>query len=396
MKSMNMFDGNELQKPRETRPLWLVLMLASLLPGLGHFLLGRSREGAALLLSFIAAQIAAGVALGLEISILDWAGIRAITLIYLFGVVDAALLCAELRDRREGPDPRPRVTGFGNLLFYGVGYWQTDRRGIAVVAMAFGVVVHILGGSIHLLVQLVTELGVLALAYHGYQVGLEDANLHNRSTDELGQRRRVADTTPGWLMPTLMGFCVVQIALVAFASIASSGLVAAMEVDQSKSLVVQPYYRNSEYGVELEMNAPGWSFTDTLPHEFVSARHVSEGSAMRLLMRPRFLGFPDSQTYAYLVLGESIENGYSLYESSSGPTRLGGARGWRLRAAGQRKGRPLEVEILTVGKGFRQYILWFEWDPRNAEFGQGELNHLLAGLELEGRSWSTQETESAR
>jgi hypothetical protein len=375
----------------------VVLILASILPGAGHLSLGRKREGLWLLGAFVFGQIVGGVAHFWEFQALSWLAIRALILIYLYGVVDSALLQVEITDRRdEEIDVRPRNAAFGNLVLYGFGYYRLDEKGWAIVAMAFGALLHGLVGSIHILLRILTEIAVIGLAFHGYRLAAEEALPRDNKSLDFQPRRRVADSTPGWLIPTLAAFCVVQIGLFSFVHYVGTGLDSAMEVNQRKSLSVEPYYRNNDYGVQVEMNAPGWSFVSAAEDEFVRARHVSEKSSMRLVLRPRLWGFPDSQSYAQLLLGEEMMNGNMFEEHISELVTVEGLEGWRITGLDHGRREARKFELRTAGRGWYQYFLWFEWDENNARFGESELAHVMSSLHLADSYEGPLEAESAR
>ena len=64
--------------------------------------------------------------------------------------------------------------------------------------------------------------------------------------------------------------------------------------------------------------------------------------------------------------------------------RLAGVDGWRVRASGRRDGLARNIEIVSVGIGMREYILWFEWSQENDPFGRAEFEHLRRTLRLDG------------
>ena len=378
-----MFDGKTLKAPRKTRSLMLVLILASILPGAGHLLLGRKAAGFWLLGGFAFGQILAGVAHLLGAAPLYWLGLRAVILIYLFGVVDSALLQAEIRDRREGTgEVRPRMAAFGNLLLYGQGYWRLDEKGWALVAAAFGGLFHGFIGGIHFALRTVMELAMLGLAIHAHRMATTATMPRDNKSLDFTPRQRVADSTPSWLIPTLAAFCVFQIGFLGLVAYVGTSLSSAMEVDQSRSLAVEPYYQNKDYGVEVEMNSPGWSFLQAAEDEFVSARHVAEKSSMRLVLRPRVFGYPRSESYAQILMGEAMMAGCVIEEHISEPATVAGLEGWRVRGISHYGGQRRNFELRTAGRGWHQYFLWFEWDQGHSEFGEVELAHVVSGLHL--------------
>lgn len=397
MDSVNVFEGKTLKPPRKTRSLMLVLILASILPGAGHLLLGRKTAGFWLLGGFVFGQILASVAHLLGAGPLYWLGLRAVILIYLFGVVDSALLQAEIRDRRDGDgEVRPRMAAFGNLLLYGQGYWRLDEKGWAAVAIAFGGLFHGFIGSIHMVLQAVMELAMCGLAFHAHRMATEAAMPRDDKSLDFTPRQRVADSTPGWLMPVLTAFCVFQIGFLGLVAYVGTSLSSAMEVDQSRSLAVEPYYQNKDYGVQIEMNAPGWSFLQAAEDEFVSARHVSEKSSMRLILRPRVFGYPRSESYAQILMGEAMVAGNMIEEQISEPATVAGLEGWRVRGISHYGGQRKNFELRTAGRGWHQYSLWFEWDQNHSDFGESELAHVVSGLHLANSTEVPIEASAAR
>jgi len=397
LDSVKLFDDNVLKPRKKTRSLIVVLILASILPGAGHLSLGRKPQGLWLLGAFFFGQIAAAAAHFLGVGALSWLSMRALVLIYLYGVVDAALLQVEIGDRRgDRSDVRPRNAAFGNLVLYGLGYWQLDQKAWAWVAIAFGTLLHGLVGETHIFLRILTEIGVAGLALHGYKMAADEALPRDTKSLDFEPRRRRADSTPSWLIPALGVFCVVQLALFGFVHYVGSGINSAMEVNQRQSLRVEPYYRNSDYGVQLELNAPGWSFTTAPDDEFVRARHMSEHSAMRLILRPRLWGFPDSQSYAQILMGEAMMSGSMLEERVSGPATIAGLDGWRISGISHGAGETRRFELRTAGRGWYQFFLWFEWDERNDDFGESELAHVMSSLHLANSSEFPVEGSTAR
>ena len=151
MDSLKLFDDKPLEAPtappprrsRPRRPLWQVLLLSALLPGLGHILLGKVREGVAILLASLATQGLASLAFAMGWTPLSWIGFRAGGALYLFAVGDAALLLFERADGRHRLYPEsPRRVAFWNLVGYGTGYEILGERKWALGVGAGALVFH--------------------------------------------------------------------------------------------------------------------------------------------------------------------------------------------------------------------------------------------------------------
>jgi len=383
MDSLNVFEKKQLPPQGPRRSPLLTAFIGHLLPGIGHVYVGKTRFGFLLLAANVGlGGIAAGL-LETEQYHLWWVFLRAATLTYLFSVLDAAFLATELPDGRVNPrTTRPRVAALLNLTTYGVGYWLLDRRPFAAVAWAFGILAHLWAGSLHIGFLLGAE-AVLALsAWHAWKCARDDNAPRRRPG--LGERVEIVrDTTPGWVMPTLGTFAVLSLL---FTAVAASGyriVMESLEVDQSTALAVEPYYRNSAYGVSLEMNAPGWNFRDAAPNEFVTASHVAEDVSARLSVFPRVPLFLKSERVAREVIDKSLLFGYALTPTEGEPVKLGKLNGYQLMAQGTYAGQePREVFVLAVEKGFQSYVLWFEWEPGHAGFAQTELAYLLGTLTI--------------
>ena len=395
MNSVKLFSENELPRHRTARPLWLVAGLASILPGGGHFALGKTQEGLRLLVAATTLGLAGSAAAYLDREHLTWLLLRAGLVVYLYSVVDACLRNYELADGREARAPRPRAVALLNLLGYGLGYWQLDLRLFAAVAVAGGVALHGWLASQHLLLRVLMELGLLAAAWHAHR----EATLRQprRAPAGVAERTHRRDSRPEWLLHALAGFALLHFGLLAFALHATQQLEAALRVDQTHALAVEPYYRNTDYGVQVELNAPGWTFSTVAPDEFLRARHISRDAEFSLRSGPRFLGLPSPALQAQAALAELQLSGFALGPVLEEPAHLAGLKGVRLSADGVRGNRRRKVEILAAGKGWRNYVLSYEWGSDNAKFGAAELEYLLTKLDLTGsRRPSDAGTSSAR
>lgn len=387
MDSLNVFEKKKLPPQGPRRSPLLTAFISHLLPGIGHWYVGKTRFG---ILLFVANALLGGAAAGLletEQYHLWWVFLRATTFVYLFAVLDAAFLAAELPDGRVNPrNIRPRVAALFNLTAYGVGYWLLDRRPLAAMAWGLGILGHLWLGSLHIGFLMGAEVLFAAAAWHAWKCARQDNT--PRVKPGLGERVQVVrDSTPGWMMPTLGTFAVLT---VLFTAIGASGyriVMESMDVDQSTALAVEPYYRNSGYGVSLEMNAPGWNFRDAAPNEFLTASHVAEDVSARLSVFPRVPGFLKSERIAREVVDKSLMFGYALTAQEGEPMKLGDLNGYQILAQGTyAASEPRQVFVLAVEKGFQAYVLWFEWAPGHQEFAQTELAYLLGTLTIAGES----------
>jgi hypothetical protein len=133
------------------------------------------------------------------------------------------------------------------------------------------------------------------------------------------------------------------------------------------------------------MNAPGWSFGSPNHDDFVVARHVAEDVQMRLSVRPRWPGTDRNVEAAERTLRRALERGYVLEIQESQSVEIDGREGFQVLASGRRNQEPRRVLITSVGRGWRQYVLWFEWGPDHETFARTEFHFLLGTLDLDGR-----------
>jgi hypothetical protein len=375
--SLNMFQKKKLAELRPTRPLWLMLALSVILPGLGHVVLGKTRMGLGLILASLllgAALFGAGL---IGQGHLVWLMLRLSVVVFLFAVTDAALASIERRDGREA-DGLPRQMGFLNLVAYGLGYWQLGATTTAIVAGILGALLHLGAGWLGTLPAVLGEVLVAGLGYHAYVL----AQGRQRHPFTPGTVR--PDTTPSWLVPGLALHAGAVVLMVVGGQALTSLFLAGQTVDQDRAVVVEPFYRNPSYGLSLEMNAPGWSFGHPAPNEFLVARHVAEDASIRVTTHSRIPKLQSSEQFAWQAVDEARRRGYVLQVTGAEAVQLDGVAGYRLYAEGRRGPQARRVVVLTAGRGWRQFTFWFEWAPDHDAFGREELDYMVHNLGLEG------------
>lgn len=274
MDSLNVFQRKQLASTVPSRPLWMVLALSVILPGLGHLVLGKKRMGLGLILASLLLFGAVSGAGVIGVGHLVWLILRLSVVVFLFAVTDAALASVEQRDGRES-DGLARQAGFLNLVAYGVGYWQLGSTMGAWVGGVGGALLHLGVGWLGTLPAVLAEILVAGLGYHAYVL----AQSRQRRPFTPGGSR--GDTTPTWLVPALAAHAGAVALLLVGGQALTSLFLSGRTVNQDRAIVVEPYYRNPQYGISLEMNAPGWSFGPPAPNEFLVARHVAEDTSLR-------------------------------------------------------------------------------------------------------------------
>ncbi len=400
MQSTKLFDAKEIAPRRRQQSLLRVLIVSILAPGVGHFLVGRARAGVILIGIIFLSSIAATAAAFFEMTHTNWILVRAGVVLGLFSIVDATLLRAESNDGRSwGQRDRPRLAATLDLVAYGVSPWRRGQKGLAGLAIVFGLVVHLFLGAQSLPLRILSEVLVAAWATWSWRIAKEEALLQHvrveTNFDQLlsGEERKEGDVperrspprdrTPGWVLPTLT-------ALVAFASLGMLGastiaanIEQSMRIDRSRVVSMEPFFRNPNYGVALEMNAPGWTFLTPADNQILRARHVTDGVSLDLSVRPRIPLFADDRTAALGAVGQALLEGTLLNVVDEGPRTVGGRPGYYLRTEGRKGSRPIIVEIWTTGRGWREYVLQVRRDPRHEDFAAQEIAFLLDHLSIE-------------
>lgn len=411
MESRKLFSDRTVRRRKPRRALPRIFAISAVAPGIGHLLVGKRRLGIGLLAGILVASSSAPVAAFFGWEHLGWLLARGAVLTALFATVDATLLGAEENDRRgwDGHD-RPRLSAYLDLLTYGGGTWRRGERALAGLALGGGLFLHGLLASRNLPLLLLSELLLLGWGWLSWQRSREAVELSrvhvSTDFDELGRedteendeedgepdprparRRRTppptVDRTPAWLQPALGGFCV----LVFLSAVGSHALVQnvqeSLRIERDRAVAMEPFYRNPDYGIALEMNAPGWSFVDPADNEFVVARHVSQDATLRLKVQPRIPLVSGDRAAAIAAVAEAAMEGMRLEVLDERPVEVGGRSGHYLRARGQRGTDPLTLELWTTGRGWREYVLWFERDPSHEAFARAEVDFLLDHLSIE-------------
>lgn len=400
MQSRKLFDGNRLDRPRRQKSVLRVLVVSILAPGVGHFLVGRSRTAAILLATMCLAAVAGTVASFLEIPGAPWLIGRLGLILVLFSIADATFLRVEANDGRSwGRRDRPRLAAALDLMGYGVSAWRRGHKGLAGLAFVFGGIVHIFLGSQNLPLRVLSEILVLAWAFYSWRTAKEEAALQHvhvktdfdqflekdRDEDEAPPEppKPPRDQTPAWVLPTLSALVgLAVLGMIGMYAVASN-IEESLKIDRTRVLSMEPFFRNTEYGVALEMNAPGWTFLTPTEDQILAARHVSQGVNLHLSVQPRMPFFTDDRTSALGAMAEAVLHGTLLNAVEERSCEVGGRPGYYLRAEGRHGRDPVVAEIWTTGKGWREYVLWIEYDPRHDEFAAQEASFLLDHLSIE-------------
>jgi len=380
--SLKIFDDKPLAPPdpprprrrKPKRPLWQVLLASGLIPGAGHLLLGKVREGMAIFLVAGSCQILVAVALSLGLPSLSWIAFRAGGAAYFHGVADAALLLFEMADGRSRRYPEaPRRVAFWNFVGYGMGYEilgeQKLALGLGAAALAFHLVLPlfwtpaVVAGEI-LLAGMALHAGFLARAQ----------GIHSGSPP--------SDSTPRWLRRTLVVSAGLTLLLILANQWVALAWRDALRPNRDEAVVVSPFYDNPHYGLHLEMPSPGWDFLTPGDDELFSAAHLTENAVLSLKVAPRTPLHWDDKSWLNEMLRRAQDEGWRLRIASSHPATLGDLPGWAITARGTYQGKPRTIEIVTAARGLQHITLWYEWVPTQDTFAATEMDQILASLQL--------------
>lgn len=386
MDSLNLFEKKEIPKRERPRSLPLILAASALVPGLGHFLLGKKPTLYWLTGAQAVVQVLAALArLHLIPGLLYWPSVRAAFAISAFAIIDAGLLCVEMGDGRHRPFPvRARMVGFLSLTTYGGGFWAMERRLWAAAALIAGLVLHGLLGALHPLLRMLTEVIVGAFAVWTYRLAWRaQAAKPTRKIVEAAPRLR--DSTPAWATPGALVVSALAVVGAIATGMVGSTLKAARAVRQEGAIAVEPYYRNPNYGVSLELGSPGWTFDEPRPEEFVVARHLAEDITVRLASHSRVPLLDSPQELAAQALEAARDAGYRLDVEGGAARRVAGLGAWELQASGTLEGEPRKVLLVAVVDRWQGYTLWFEWGEREQAFAQHEVEFVLSHVQFRSR-----------
>lgn len=394
MDSTQVFETPTRKRPqRPQRAIGPLFAVSVLLVGCGHFLLRRWATASALLLLMSVGSVGAAFAGFFGIDPVGWLAGRLAIYAMLFSMLDPAWTALESQSGRRAA-VSPRGAALGALLAYGLPWLQLGDRGLGAVLLLVGGAAHVglcwLGAPWTWLSE-----GLLwVLAFFAYRRAEEETCAPETVSTELGglggERKAQRGNTPRaaapphWLLPATLGVCGLLAIFSVGGRVASNHWLAQMQVDTERAISVEPYYRNAAYGLALEMDTPGWAFRSSTPDRFVQARHLGDGTQLWLGLRPRVPGFDNDTTALARELGSAM--GYALQTSAEYPRSLGGLPGSALHARGSHGGQRVEVRVVTAAKGWRRYVLWYEWNPDHAEFAEEEFAAILAHLSLEGRA----------
>lgn len=387
MESRDLFERPS-RAVRPRKPISLIAAASALLPGSGHLLLGSGRMGAWLLALVVGCPSLAVALRGVlpeDFASLAWLVGRVGIWSALFAVVDAPLRAREPRWAARRPfQVPPRSAAFLNLVGFGLGHWRMDEKPAAGVAFAAGVIGHV-GLLLWLPASLVflAEVVPLGLALWGWRLALV-----------IGRRRdgeaRPAARLPSWLVPAQAVVMALILAGGLFAWIVHGHWLEARTVDASRAVAMEPYYRNPTYGLDLEMRAPGWSFREPLPGDFVDARHAAERCRLRVTLSPRLPGRDGSDVVRSRVLEVLARDGLVPVDMVLSTIDVGGTAVHRARGVARNPDDAVR-EFVTVSypHGLRRYLLQMDWAPAHAEFGAAEWDFVLNGLTIEGVAFGT-------
>ena len=383
MRSQTLFSQSP-KAVRPRRPVALMALLSCFLPGSGHVLLGETRLGLVLFgVSVLALPVSVLTrnVLPPVVADLAWLVGRVGVLTALFALIDAPLRAREPSwSRSERARLQPRFAAYLDAVGYGVGHWRMHEKPAAWIAF-------VVGGALHVGLVLFLPVGLTLLAE---TVPLLLAWWAYRSARSVGGRRgdesRPLAWIPAWIVPVQATFASIIVIGSVVVWIGHYHWLAARTVDRSAAVALEPYYRNPEYGVQLEMRAPGWSFREIRPDQFFDARHPAELTRLEFALVPRVPG-RDGVESAETSMASSLErSGASIHEVS---TSIVSEDAVQVRGTFLRGDRPFEFAGLCVDRGFRRYLLRMEWESEHAEFAWAEWDFALNGLTIEGVRWGT-------
>jgi hypothetical protein len=348
--------------------------VSGLLPGAGHVLLGKVREGAWILLALAVAPLVAVAAFFLGAVPLCWVALRTAALVGAYGVADAALgLLEEADGRHRLHRVPPRRVALLNLLTGGLGYEALGERRWALSAGPLALVLQLGLAWVWPPALLAAEVLLAAAALHGWWWA------HGRA-------RRPAtppvDSTPRRLRPALAAATALALAGALGLQLVAVAYDAARHPRRDGVVALEPFYENPHYDLRLEMPSPGWSFQPTGGDVLVAATHLAEDASLRLRLRPRLPGGPGGEALARRAVEEARAAGWDLRVATAGPARLGALPAWALTAEGFHRGRARRVRVVAAADGLRAWILWSQWTPTADRFASGEVEALCAALDL--------------
>ncbi len=382
MDSLNLFSDKPLEakkigaapRRRRQRPIWQILLASALVPGAGHMLLGKVREGVAILLLCVLTQIMASLGFALGWVAISWIGFRTGGALYLFAVADAALLRYEKADGRSAQYPEsPRRVAFWNFVGYGAGYEILGMRAWALGAGGAGFLTHFALAILWPQLAIVGEVILVSSAIHAYFQAYADKRQLSRLPD---------DTTPHWLRRSLLITCVLTLAIAVASQWVALQWRDSMHLQRQGAVAIEPFYDNPHYGLHLEMPSPGWEFLQPSGDELFSAAHLTENAMMSLRIAPRTPFTWDNQLWAQKVLNDARNEGWKLHLTQSEPSQLGTLPAWSLSAEGTWRGGKRVVRIITAARGLQHITLWYEWSPSKSSLASTEVGQILASMHL--------------
>ncbi len=382
MDSLNLFSDKPLEpqpppvvpRRRPQRPLWLILVAAALVPGAGHILLRKVREGVAILLLSLFAQILLSLGFAMGWPLICWIGLRSSGALYLYAVADAALLRYEMADGRSAQYPEsPRRVAFWNLVGYGAGYEMLGMRVWALGAGGAAFLFHFALALMAPKLAILGELILVASAVHAYMVAYGDKRTLSRLPE---------DTTPPWLRRSLLITCALTLVFTGLGQWVALQWRDSLHLQRQNAVAVEPFYDNPHYGLHLEMPSPGWEFLQPTGDELFAATHLTENALMDLRIAPRSPNTWSNRDWAQKVLNDARQKGWNLQQTGSSASTLGELSAWSLSAAGSYHGSKREVRIVTAARGLQHITLWYEWSPSQSSPAATQVGELLASVQL--------------
>ncbi len=382
MDSLNLFSDKPLEPPpppvvprrRLQRPLWLILVAAALVPGAGHILLRKVREGVAILLLSLLAQIVLSLGFTMGWPLICWIGLRGSGALYLYAVADAALLRYEKADGRIAQYPEsPRRVAFWNLVGYGAGYEMLGMRLWALIGGGAAFLFHFALAIFAPKLAILGELILVSSAIHAYIVAYGDKRTLSRLPE---------DTTPRWLRRSLVISCALTLVLAVTGQWVALQWRDSLHIQRQDAVSIEPFYDNPHYGLHLEMPSPGWEFLQPTGDELFAAAHLTENALMDLRIAPRTPTAWSNRGWARKTLNDAQRKGWNLQVSDSGASTLGTLTAWSLSARGSYRGSKREVRIVTAARGLQHITLWYEWSPSQSSPAATQVGQLLASVQV--------------
>jgi hypothetical protein len=351
-----------------------VLLLAAIVPGLGHAILGKVREGVAIFLASAAAQGLATLAFAMGWTPLTWIAFRAGAALYLFAVADASLLLFERADGRTRLYPEsPRRVAFWNLVGYGAGYEILGERRWALAVGGSALALHAGLSFLWWPFIVLGELLLLGSAVHAWWLAME-------------QKQRIspepADSSPVWLRRSLLVSATLTLLLLLASQYVSVAWRESMHIRRDAAVAIEPFYENPNYGLKLEMPSPGWRFLPPMGNELLSASHLTEGAALSLSVAPRSPLQWTDELWVLETIRRARSMGWQLQITSMEPSQLGTLPGIEIQADGRYRGLPRSVRIVTASRGLQHLTLWYEWTPDPGAMAAREVGAILASIQV--------------